>query len=354
MVVDAELQELLGLSVRRFVEHHRSEFEALQSADHAGAPSILGNASHEAGTLGWLGSLTEHDATETDAAAETFARLLATVVRELARGCPAFALRLLTHHYVRVCVLSARPRHPIAVDTSRNEWLGLEAGLSDPRRTPTLRIAQRGQDTTLCGNAHFIVGGDLASQWLASVRGLDGTPLLVLLRRDTALRLEPVATLGLTAMGAVDSCFTHPGTTSFEQIAAGDGVESCLARANRIVGLSYVMLLQELVEQSHAIAQSHAMTRQQNGTVLARIPAVACHLHTAERAIALMRATARSYEVHSDEGWSSLPELIRVSRQAADSALQVLGGAGYIVGHGAERCWRDVLQLGELLPVDPW
>lgn len=355
MVVNGELQELLANSVRRFVEHHRSEFDALQCADGPAIPGILGNAVREAGTLGWLGALTESNAAEEAADDESFTRLLATLVHGLGRACPAFALRLLTHHYARACVLGAPPaEHPLALDPSRNEWLGAEATLSDSRCAPTLRLAQLDHGTRLSGGVRFVVGGDVAPLWLIRARGVEGVPSLVLLRRDAALKLDPVATLGLAGMGAVDADFAEPGTMSFEVVAAGEAVPRCLARANRSVGLAYLALMQELVEQSLSIARSHALIRRQNGTQLAQIPAVAGHLRTLERAVALLRTTTHSYDSHCNEAWTALPALIHAAQTAADGALQVLGGAGYIVGHGAERCWRDVLQLGQLFASDPW
>ena len=167
MVVNGELQELLANSVRRFVERHQSEFDALQSADGPAIPGILGNASREAEALGWLGALAEShvaegDSAERDADDESFTRLLATLVRGLGRACPAFALRLLTHHYARACVLCACDKHPLALDPSRNDWLGAEATLSDSRCAPTLRLAQLDPGTRLCGGVRFVVGGDVA------------------------------------------------------------------------------------------------------------------------------------------------------------------------------------------------
>jgi alkylation response protein AidB-like acyl-CoA dehydrogenase len=109
-----------------------------------------------------------------------------------------------------------------------------------------------------------------------------------------------------------------------------------------------------LIERAHLLAHSHAQTRRQRGTILAHIPAVSLHLKTIEQAIALARVARQAYECSPRQAWSAMPKLIEAARKAADSAIQVMGGAGYIVGHGVELYWRDVLQLAELFAADPW
>lgn len=120
-----------------------------------------------------------------------------------------------------------------------------------------------------------------------------------------------------------------------------------LAEALTLDALGLVATALGAAEHGHALAVAHAGTRRQGGALLAdhaavqlllassrgAVEAVAAQLGSAARAPSLDRALALRAEAH--------PRLCR----AANDALQVLGGTGYMRDAGAEKVLRDVNHL---------
>lgn len=348
-----EFEELLAISVRQFAQKYRPEFDQLETAAWPNtAAEPLSRAARESRTLGWLAPASF----DLDPANKrTWSRLLATITRVLGGASPAFAARLLVHHFCLLCLRAEGPR----LDSDRSpasageDWLGFEASLADARFVPTLRIEASGEEPLLQGSAKFIVGGDLAHRWLA-VAGDGSAGRTLVLVQSAATRHEPVATLGLRGLGAVDARLPVEGTKCFEIVAGTAELQSRIEEARRTIGLAYLELILAAIEQTHSLASTHAQTRRQNGAVLAQIPAVRRHFERLEQAAALLRLLGDAYEARPEDAWTVMPKLIGAARAAADSAIQVFGGGGYIVGNGVERYWRDVIQLGELFPAVSW
>lgn len=337
---------LLEASAKGFAARHRADFDELERRLTAGSmPELLA----EVAELGWLGALYDPDA---HAPNDDDASLLARIVYVLGGASPAFAARLLAHHFVRACVDgTGAPR--LASSTS-SPWYGLEASIGDPNLGSTCRIESTNGETRLNGSVRSVVGGDFAPYWLIRARLSPGEQGFVLVDASTAVRTTSTPTLGLRGLGVVDAEFNQPEADRFQVVVNGSALETRVAGASRFIAPGYFALLRCLVEQTQMLATNHAGTRRQNGVHLREIPAVRELLERLRRAIALVSITERACQEHWSNASQAIETLRAAAREATDAGLQTLGGAGYIVDHGVERRWRDCLQLSALFFHDPW
>jgi alkylation response protein AidB-like acyl-CoA dehydrogenase len=344
MATDDGLLALVRKSARGFTERYSDLFDQVEARSEPEFPSAL---LKEAAELGWLTALT--DTTDPDLGTDE-AELLAALVYEVSRCSPAFGARLLAHHFCRACVggrdFPDATRDPV--------WFGLDATTGDERFAPTLALVDAAGSAVLSGSMRLVIGGGSASRWLGAVRLGDDRRGLVLIDRTTASSMAPVATLGLRGLNAVEATFVTVSATGYRLIAAGSAVPPLIHRAYRSIGHGTLGLTLAQLEQTQRIATNHAQTRRQNGSILCEIPAVRQLLTAIERALSLVRLTYGAYFNHAEDAEALLGEVRAAAASATDAGLQVLGGAGYIVGNGMERLWRDARQVGQLYLRDRW
>jgi alkylation response protein AidB-like acyl-CoA dehydrogenase len=348
MIVDRSTVELVGKSARGFAERYRSVFHAVETSV---VPAFPAEPLREAERLGWLASL----AGAADGSDEIDqASLLGCLGYELGRVSPAFAARLLAHHFCRLCVGSSGSDGLGPAATEGVRWFGLDATIGDDRFGPILSLTDADGTPRLRGSLRFVIGGDSASSWLGAVDLGNGRPGLVLVERSAATSVAPVATIGLRGLGATEATFSEVRESQIHLVAVDQHVVSVVDRAKRLIGPGTLGLTRALLENAQQIAVEYARTRRQNGDALERIPAVRQQLEQIERALGLVRVVAGAYENQATDVSTLFPEVSAATARATDACLQVLGGAGYIVGNGPERLWRDARQLGQLLLRDRW
>lgn len=347
MSIEPITLSLLEASAKGFTARHRVDFDRVESSQDV---SLLRELLGEVAQLGWLETLHDPEArTNTD----NDALLLARIVYVLGGASPAFAGRLLAHHYARACVDGYRPTAG-GFESLDSAWYGLEVCVGDRTLGPTSHIAVAATESSLKGIARSIIGGDLAQYWVTGARLNQGDRALVLVDAAGAAEASAVPTLGLRGLGVTDAELRELGAEHFVVLASGDDLETRITRADYFIAPGYLALLRSLVEQTQRLVINHTDTRRQNGVLLREIPAVQEQLRSMRQAIALAALAERAWL----DDRSSTREAIEMVRQAAqratDAGLQALGGAGYVVGHGVERLWRDCLELGALFLRDSW
>jgi alkylation response protein AidB-like acyl-CoA dehydrogenase len=315
------------------------------------SPELPSEVLREVEHLGWLTSLT--DDAEGGCAIDE-AAILGCLSYEVGRRSPALAVRLLAHHFCRACAGPSRIEGLQADSTEGARWFGLDATVGDDRFAPTLYLAEGHTGRGLRGSLRFVIGGDSACSWLGSVDLGDGRRGLVLVDRAMATSVAPLGTLGLRGLGATEGKFSEATASEVRLIAADGEATAAVDRAETLVGPGMLGITRALLENAREIAVENARTRWQNGGVLREIPAVRGHLEQIDRALGLVRVVAGAYQNQVTDARALWPAVRDAALRATDACLQVLGGAGYIVGNGAERLWRDTRQLGQLLLRDRW
>ncbi|HMA91057.1 MAG TPA: acyl-CoA dehydrogenase family protein [Polyangiaceae bacterium] len=348
MSIEPITLSLLEASAKGFTARHRVDFDRVESSQDA---SLLRELLGEVAQLGWLETLHDPEAhTNTD----DDALLLARIVYVLGGASPAFAGRLLAHHYARACVNGYRATAGGGFQSLDGVWYGLEVCVGDRTLGPTSHIDLATTERPLKGIARSVIGGDLAPYWVTSARLNQGDRALVLVDAAATAEATAVPTLGLRGLGVTDAELRELGAEHFVVLASGDDLETRIARADHFIAPGYLALIRSLVEQTQMLVTNHTDTRRQNGVLLREIPAVQEQLRNMRQAIALAALAEHAW---LDDG-SSTREAIEMVRQVAqtatDAGLQALGGAGYVVGHGVERLWRDCLELGALFLRDSW
>jgi alkylation response protein AidB-like acyl-CoA dehydrogenase len=345
MSADPTLLDLVGKSARGFTERFANVFDAVEGSTAPAFPSeVLLEVEH----LGWLRSLGD------DSNVIDEATVLGCLSYEVGRRSPALAVRLLAHHFCRACIGSSKFEAVGPGSTESVRWFGLDATIGDNRFCPTLTLIDGDTARGLRGSLRLVIGGDSASGWLGLADLGNGRRGLVLVDPTTASSVAPVATIGLRGLGATEGRFSAVRGSPFRLIAVDGDVVSVVKGAERLMVPGTLGLARALLESAQQIAVEYARTRQQNGGPLHEIPAVRQQLEQIERALCLVRVVAGANENLATDGRTLLPEVRDATARATDACLQVLGGAGYIVGNGPERLWRDARQLGQLLMRDPW
>lgn len=333
MTVDPALCTLVEQSARGFGLRHGEHLRAVEAQLVSGFAVELRDEIVE---LGWSSSLSDDSLDRDDEA-----QLLAVLVTELASTSAALASVLLAHHFCRLIVDPAN---------ERSAWFGLDAHVGNRRLGPTLQIDHDHLGAQLRGSMRLVLGGAYATHWLGLARNAHQQECLLLVERAAATKLETVATLGLRGLGAADGAFVDVDANRFRSIAVGQDVPTIIDAAFRFIAPGLLALLLALTDQTRELAAAHASHRRQNGVLLEEIPAVRELLLAIERAQALIRVTARAFPEPPAAAALLLGDAAQAVKRATDAGLQVLGGAGYIVGHGLERLWRDARQACELVP----
>lgn len=347
MSIEPITLSLLETSAKGFAARHRADFDRIESSQEVG---LIRELLDEVALLGWLDALHDPEArTSTD----DDALLLARIVYVLGGASPAFAGRLLAHHYARACVDGYEPTTG-GFQSLDAAWYGLEVSVSDRTLGPTSRIERTDPESALTGTARSVIGGDLARYWVASSRLNQGDRALVLVEAAAATEPTAVQTLGLRGLGVTDAELRNVSAEHFVVLASGDALDSRLARANRLIEPGYIALIRSLVEQTQMLVNNHVDTRRQNGVLLRAIPAVQEQLRSLREAIALAALAERAWPDQESSMREPIDLVRQAARKATDAGLQALGGAGYVVGHGVERFWRDCLELGALFLRDSW
>lgn len=348
MTDDACLLALVRESVHGFGARHLGEFALTENTPgHEFARELL----EEVAELGWLTALSDSEASPGNA---NEALLLATLVSELGRFSPAIATKLLAHHLCRFCVEAGAPGVAASLSSQMNTWFGLDAAVGDERLAATLQLDHSRATPSLMGSMRFVMGGDASTHWLSRAQLDEHRECLLLVERATATSSIAVSTLGLRGLGVTEGTFSMVAPEHYRVLSTGQRAVTLVQAAYRFVGPAAFGLMHSLLEQTQRLANDHAQLRRQNGRPLMDIPAVRQLLAHIERALALVRVTQQAYQLETADAELLAHDATKAMTLATDAGLQVLGGAGYIVGQGLERLWRDSRQLSQLLVRRDW
>jgi len=339
MTFDSSVYTMVQQSARAFGARHRAVFQAIEGGSAASfEPALV----QEVADLGWLSSFSDPD-TSTDLQVES--QLLAALVSELGQHSPALAVALLAHHLCRIVAVPSR---------ETNTWFGLDSNVLDRRLAPTTSLCANKTEGQLTGSLGCVLGGTYASQWLTWSQLSDTSVSLVLVECGAASVVQRVETLGLRGIGALKAAFAGVACERHRSIAVDHDATTKLGVAHQFIVPGLLGLLSALLRQTQQLAADHAQHRRQNGRLLVEIPAVAEMLASIDRALALVHASERAYREPSTDAEMLIDGVRSSTTRATDAGLQVLGGAGYVVGHGLERLWRDSRQACQLLPRRAW
>jgi alkylation response protein AidB-like acyl-CoA dehydrogenase len=324
---------LVRHSAKAFIEKHRARIDAIENAVD---PSFPNELLDECVELGWTGPLAD------EAEPDESPAILAALINELGLASPSLATRLLCHHDARFwlegATLSRRTESPPA-------WLGLSS-FCPPSSWSQSRLLLEGD--RLDGSLSFLVGGQETVRFLVTARHPDQTVSLVSLNERDLPKPVPITTLGLRGLWLFDLQVAHSSRIPYTVVATGSIVGKAREESLKRVMPAYAALCRSILVTCLKTAETHAATRRQGGGFIADLPNIREKLSLIERNIELSQLMERALLSEPNSRMDALTGLRQMLLQGTDAGLQVLGGAGYVVGSGQERLWRDARQLAAL------
>lgn len=357
-------QAALRYLVRRFAERE----VAPQAAEHDGREAFNQPLLERAGALGLLGLL----APEEVGGAGLDATPCAIVQEELAWADPGFALAYLSH---AVLFVNALARHGIT-DVTRPVLEAACAGtaigamaMSEPcAGTDVLAMRTRavrdGDTYVLDGTKTWITngvkaGGGLADHFLVYARTSDqgsrGLSLFLVPGQTPGFSLGRAVTgkLGMRGASCAELQFSGCRLGADHRIGAEGTAVMQMLRTLEIERLSLAAIGVGIGLRALEIMNAYASDRRVEDQPLRAFGQIQRHI--AETHAEVLAARALLYEVagglNLDRPGPGLGadsvKLIaaRAAQSAADRAIQVLGGNGYIADYDVERLWRDARLL---------
>lgn len=319
--------ELIRTTARAFAARHSPTLAQAEDDVVARLPECI---LAEIADLGWLDANSDEQETTTTS-------VLATLVFELARVSPPLGARLLCHHFAREWL------HAGCGTTSQlpgfaTSWLSV----------PAFAPQSPGRESL----ATMVVGLHESRSLLCVTHSDAETPTLLLMPCCTLGASSPVQTLGLHGLSLVDVRLPSAAVAAAQVICKGPFVKTARATAWQRVLPAYVSLCRAVIATSLHTALAHCACRHQGGGLLRGLPQVRAMLETMQGDLALVTLVEQS-ALAGNDNTVLLARVRQALLSATDAGIQVLGGAGYVVGTGQERLWRDARQLATLF-VPPW
>jgi alkylation response protein AidB-like acyl-CoA dehydrogenase len=357
---DSTTLTLVRHTAKAFVERHGSSLAAVErQKTMLLPPDVLA----ECASLGWLGSLgNSPDDSQLDgsdpAAPDTDEAVLSALVFELGCVSPALGARLLSHHYARlwlekaqsVPVEAERPfeRRAVALDSETTSWFGVPVFVPHDETHSLTDVPLTLEHDELTGKLTMVVGGPETTTLLCLAKYAEQARALVSIPWASLTELTPVKTLGLQGLGIVDIKLTPQSNVPFTIVGVGPVVANAQACAYRSVLPAYAALCRAILTTCQNTATTHATSRHQGGGLLNRLPQILEKLSLIERSHWLSKQLEQTLLSDPLAPLSLLVALRQAVLQATDAGIQILGGAGYVVGSGQERLWRDARQVAAL------
>ena len=358
MPLDSSLVELVQSTAKSFAERHRIVLDAVEQQAH---PQLPPKVLAEMFELGWLGSLDQLADAGLDPSNDVDGKLLgrsllSILVFELGQVSPALATRLLCHHFARGLLdfsIKSQKKSGLLDVVATDGWLTVpvfepiaEAGYSRPM---TLRLI----DGRLRGELHFVVGDALSNADTGALLCFAETSPqkaeILLVTSDTGVNRRTIDSLGLKGLGLSDLEFHRESEQRFHTVADGELALLAQAQALRAILPAYTALCRAILVRCKQLAERHAENRRQGGSFIAQLPQIREKLALLERGITVTALMEKASLSETESDVHLLPTLRLYLLSGTDVGLQVLGGAGYIVGFGLERLWRDARQVAMLL-----
>jgi alkylation response protein AidB-like acyl-CoA dehydrogenase len=347
---DSGIEALVADAARAFAERHR---EALDAGERLRA--IPASVFQGCAALGWLGELSDEiepsggEARERHPFAVSLgSRLLASLVYELARISPALGTRLLCHHFARqwirpFCGDAGEPH--VLGEAAPSPWLSVAPFAPLPARSAfaTSNVNRNDErDVTLA----MVLANPVEARVIAALQISPDRAALVQLSLADAARICPVETLGLAGLGVADvkgwrTTSPMKGVLS-EQ---GDAIARSAREALHYVFPAYLALARAILRAAEEGARTHASIRHQGGGRLLALAPIQERLSTLTASGTTILALEARGAFSHDEIDALLPQIRVMLLKGTDASLQIFGGAGYVVGTGQERLWRDARQV---------
>ncbi|MGB0589968.1 MAG: acyl-CoA dehydrogenase family protein [Myxococcota bacterium] len=204
----------------------------------------------------------------------------------------------------------------------------------------------------LNGAKRLVAGGALADVFLVVARVDDGARTFLVPCDTDGLTLSEPAMLGLRAGGLVDLSLVDVVLPSGAVLNGGWSAASHALDCYRVTlgAIAYGMGARAI-----EAAASYALERRQFGQPIARFQAIQNRLADAEVGVqaggALVERAASEYDAGMGIDGQAAKAYVHATRgafDAADHAIQVHGGYGYVREYQVERMWRDARTLSAM------
>ena len=325
-------QSMILDSVRSFVDSHAS-VHALHSDEHQ---EFVAEGFTQLGTLGLFGLPVSEAGGGTGLGLLTFA----VALEALAKGCGATARILLTHAGFCARSLDGLPAAAevlgeIVAGTRLAAWVG-----------PEHKVCAEGGKLT--GNCLMVTGAAKAELFVVAAATTDGLALFVV--PAAAVECSAMQALGFRACAPASVRFA--GTPSGAAVATGAVAAAACARVQLVANLGGAALAIGFAQASFDAAKKHGSERIAFNKPLTAQPAVANKLvemrRRTEAARHLVFHAARLADAGLDAveaGMTAKLDAVDAAVFAADEAIQIHGGYGFVVEYHVERHYRDAKTL---------
>lgn len=333
MTENAELLEL----AREFAEGELAPYEAERDADGTLPDDLFATL----GEMGFFGMVVPEAAGGLGLDAVTFHELLAI----LAEADPSVALVVAEHGAAAATLAVAGADAELVGALAMGEALATSAVLEGGADEVGAVFATSLEGDGISGTKRIVVNGARASRFLV-VAESEGSPVLVSVdgAGPGVSRGDRATTMGLSALDLSTLVFE---AAPAERIA-GDPVGTLVAR--RRAGIAAVAL--GVARSSLAHAVRYAEERSQFGRSLSRFDAIQAKLadvmSRTAAAESLVRAVAADLESGTETAGRAASAKIVASETAmfaADEAVQIFGGYGYMRDYPVEKRMRDAKGL---------
>jgi alkylation response protein AidB-like acyl-CoA dehydrogenase len=348
METGSSVEAVLADVAQSFAKRHRDALDAVEQ--QGPLPALVLNGCE---ALGWLGELEDEvgpdDGREAERPTQDHpgSRYLAVVVHELSRVSPALGTRLLCHHFARHWCRSFSatpdaPSHPGEPPSS--PWFSMAP--FDPGLLESKAAAPIGDEVTEDEETvPLVLANPIAATVVARIR-TSGRVALVRLALEDATQVRAVETLGLTGLGVADvGGFRSSLSPECVLSDQPEVMHQSARRALRYVFPAYLALARAILRTAHEGARAHAELRHQGGGRLDALSTIQARLAILTESQATLAALEGHGGFSDDELVALLPRVRALMLKSTDASLQIFGGAGYVVGTGQERLWRDARQL---------
>lgn len=215
------------------------------------------------------------------------------------------------------------------------------------------RAEESGEGWSLSGAKRLVACGELADLFLVVARiGDDEVGTFAVPRDSSGVKVEKPSLLGLRSGGLVDLELKGVELNAEARLCGGqEALAEALARFRCALGA----VAFGLGKRANECGASYALERKQFGQPIARFQAIQNRLADAEVGVqaagALVEWAASEQGKGRVFGASTAKAFVHASRaafDAADHAIQIHGGYGYVREYQVERMWRDAKTLAAL------
>jgi alkylation response protein AidB-like acyl-CoA dehydrogenase len=216
---------------------------------------------------------------------------------------------------------------------------------------PTIKASLRSDTWVLNGVVPWVVNMECATALAVVAQIAEGGDKLLLrvpLPHEDCFVAAPHKLVGLRGVPVCDVALRSVELGAAAVMARGTDAVDRLMTGSRAIRWATVGLLDGLLECCWEQANEYANLRRQGGRLISEHYAIKQRLSSVALGRAFLDEQLAKLEKSPDVP-VSFEEVYLYSVRAADAALQIFGGYGYICPGLPERCWRDVRQAALLV-----